>query len=154
MPQDADSTLYTIVDDELYEELCALEGQQVVQAAVWEDSLADGLSAAVEGAEASGAEAGAEAVSFDIDLYLEGGVFFELYSVACFPSLDGEPLIGQAAAAERLAGLVRQQATLAEVAVDEEENLVLVLRPRRGAPLYLAVGVWLLAEWDELPEAG
>ena len=45
MPQDTDSPLYTIVDDELYEELCALEGQQVVQAAVWEDSLVDGLAA-------------------------------------------------------------------------------------------------------------
>lgn len=135
--------IYTTVDDELYEELTQLADQLVVYVEVWEDSLADALS------EAPPIEV---ATTADIDLYLADGAYFELYGVLCLSDLDGDPLQGAARIKARLVDLVRQQVRLIEVAVDEEDALVLVLG-REGKPLlYLAVAGWLIDEWDELPD--
>lgn len=138
-----DLPLYTAVDDELYEELSQLAGQKVVLVEVWEDSL----SAALEGEEIDPVEQ----ASFDIDLYLADGAYFELYSAACFDSPDSDPWQGLEAVTERLAAVARQGATLQEVAVDEEDQLVLVLAYAGGKQLFLPVAAWLLEEWDELP---
>jgi hypothetical protein len=54
-------------------------------------------------------------------------------------------------ASERLAAIARQGAVLQEVAVDEDDQLVLVLSYSGGKQLYLPVAAWLLEEWDELP---
>jgi hypothetical protein len=141
--QPGDLPLYTTVDDELYAELSQLAGQKVVLVEVWEDSL----STALEGEEI----APQEQISFDIDLYLADGAYFELYSATCFDDPDSEPWQGLAAVSERLAAVARQGATLQEVAVDEEDQLVLVLGYSAGRQLYLPVAAWLLEEWDELP---
>ena len=53
---------------------------------------------------------------------------------------------------ERLATLVKSGARLNDIAVDEDDGLILVIGASGGQTLYLAVGAWLLAEWDELPE--
>jgi len=41
---------------------------------------------------------------------------------------------------------------LLEVAVDEEDGLVLVLGRGDQPDIYLQVGAWLLDEWEELPD--
>lgn len=140
---DKDLPLMTVVDDETYDELTALVEQRVVHVALWEDSLVDGLA---------GKPADAVQESFDIDLYLEDGVYFELYGVTCFDDPDAEAWQGQAASRTRLAALVKAGARLGDIAVDEEDGLILVLEAPSGKVAYLAVGAWLLAEWDELPE--
>ena len=141
---DKELPLMTVVDDETYDELMMLVEQRVVHVALWEDSLADGLVGGT-------AEATAQD-TFDIDLYLEDGVYFELYSVACFDDPDAEAWQGLAASGSRLAALVKAGARLSDIAVDEEDSLILVLAAPGGRVAYLAVGAWLLAEWDELPE--
>ena len=140
-----DVPLYTNVDDDLYDELTQLEGQKVVHVEVWEDSL----STALEGAEV----APQEQASFDIDLYLADGAYFELYSATCFDSPDGDPWQGLETAGARLTAAARQGAALQEIAVDEEDQLVLVLTYGGGKQIYLPVAAWLLEEWDELPGA-
>jgi hypothetical protein len=128
--------LYTTVDDELYDELAALAGQKIVYVEVWEDSLSSALE--VE------AEDQADQVTFDMDIYLADGAYFELYSTACYASLDDDPWLG-------LETVQKHGVYLDEIAVDEEDQLVLVLRYGDDEHLYLPVAAWLLAEWDELP---
>jgi hypothetical protein len=136
--------LYTEVDDELYEELAALAGEKIVHVEIWEESLGD-VMAGDEG-DASGQ------IGFDIDLYLEGGLYFELYSTVCYPTIEGEPLEGLSTVQSRLTSLVKSEVLLEEVAVDEEDALILVLAQRQKPQLYLLIGAWTVGEWDELPE--
>jgi hypothetical protein len=148
--------LFTTVDDETYAELNELAGQHVVHVAVWEDALDEALAemGAMTGAATEGETTGepADQTSFDLDVYLEEGAYFELYGVTCFPALDGEPWTGHAQVDQRLKALVGRRATLQEVAVDEEDNLVLILGKGKEQ-VFLLVGAWLLEEWDEFPEA-
>ncbi len=141
---DKDLPLMTVVDDETYDELMTLVEQRIVHVALWEDSLADGLAG--KPADASIQD------TFDIDLYLEDGVYFELYGVVCFDDPDADAWQGVAESAARLAALVKAGARLDDIAVDEEDGLILVLTTKAGQGVYLVVGAWLLAEWDELPE--
>jgi hypothetical protein len=140
---DADQ-LQTQVDDETYEELTALAGQRVLFATVWEDSLADAL------AELPAVDKGPSGV--DLDLYLQDGVYFELYGAHCYPDLDAKPIGDQTAVERHLASLVGTGLWLGEVAVDEDDGLVLVLTQSHQPILYLQVGAWILNEWEELPE--
>lgn len=142
MTKDEELPLYTSVDDELYAELSELEGQKVVFLEVWEDSLEEALDPAAEQAAPS---------SFDIDVYLADGAYFELYSAMCFDDLDGDPWLGLDPTRERLTGLAKRGATLDEIAVDQDDQLVLVLRYGHNQRLYLPAAAWLLDEWDELP---
>ncbi len=145
--EEGEVPLLTSVDDALYDELSDLTGQRVVHVALWEESLADAL-----------AEKSAEAeidperqTTFDLDLYLDEGVYFELYGVSAFTDLDAPPVTGADPMAKLLLTAVDQGVWLEEIAVDEEDNLVLILG-RQGVPtLYLTVGGWLLEEWEELP---
>jgi hypothetical protein len=145
MDKQDDIPLYTTVDDELYDELSQLAGQAVVFVEVWEDSLSSALESEAEQPE--------QQASFDIDLYLADGAYFELYSATCFDSLDGDPWVGLEDVSRRLTAAAKQKAVLEEVAVDEEEQLVLVLGYGQGRQVYLPVAAWLLEEWDELPES-
>ncbi len=157
---------YTSVDDEHYDELQTLLGQKIVFGAVWEDSLADALAArsgerpprpAPEPAPINAGDDELEELdeddgpTCDMDLYLEDGVYFELYSVAAYESLDAEPLPNRAAIEAALHALLQRQPSLGDVAVDEDDSLVLVLHAGPKPALYLAVGGWVLEEWDELP---
>ena len=149
MKRGADFTFYTAVDDELYDELSELVGQKVVYVAVWEDSLADALGSTNE----PGANGADEAAQFDIDLYLADGVFFELYGTQCFSDPDAPPWRGLEKCNRQLVSLLKRGLWLEEVAVTEDDDLVLVLG-QAGYPLvYLNVGGWLIEEWDELPDA-
>ena len=138
---------YTTVDDELYEELGELVGQKVVYFELWEDSLADELEADGESSEVS-----EEDTSFDLDLYLDDGIYFQLYSAAFFPNLESEPWQGQENVHKALRELMKNELVLSEVAVDEDDGLVLVFSQKNKPVLYCSVGGWLLEEWDELPE--
>jgi hypothetical protein len=141
---DKDLPLMTVVDDETYDDLMTLVEQRVVHVALWEDSLVDGLAGKPTDATAQD--------TFDIDLYLEDGVYFELYGVTCFDDPDAEAWQGLATTGTRLATLAKTGARLNDIAVDEDDGLILVLATPGGKIAYLAVGAWLLAEWDELPE--
>jgi hypothetical protein len=140
---DKELPLMTAVDDEMYDELMALVDQPIVHVALWEDSLADALGEQTVDA--------AQQSSFDIDLYLADGVYFELYGVACFDDPDAEAWQGLAESSARLASLVKAKARLSDIAVDEDDGLILVVAAADGRERYLAVSAWLLAEWDELP---
>ena len=134
--------LYTLVDDEQYEELSELASQQIVHASVWEESLADALEQNVPGDE----------VAVDLDLYLKDNVYFELYGTLCYTNIEGEPLGDRNEIEQHLRELIKGGLDLEEIAVDEEDGLVLVLGQRHQPVFYLQVGAWLLDEWEELPD--
>lgn len=137
--------LYTEVDSELYEQLADLAGEKIVHFEIWEESLGDVLDGEDEVPEGQ--------FGFDIDLYLESGIYFELYSTLCYPSIESEPLEGIATVQSRLSALAKGGVWLEEVAVDEENALILVLAQRHKPQLYLLIGAWSVGEWDELPDA-
>ena len=152
-PASDDGQLYTHVDDEQYEELSELNGQPIVHVSVWEEGLADSITSPQgDGGKASAASPD-DGVAADIDLYLRDGVYFELYGTLCYTDLDAPPLSDLAQIEQRLQRLVKAGLELEEVAVDEDEGLVLVLAQRHQPVLYLQVGAWLLDEWEELPES-
>lgn len=137
-------SLYTTVDDELYEELAELTDQKISHFELWEDSVIDALHETQTATD--------NQQYFDLDLYLADGVYFELYGTACYGDLESQPLQGLEVVHDRLTRLVQQGSRLMEVAVDEDDSLVLVLGEASTVQLYLVVGGWLLEEWDELPE--
>ena len=134
--------LFAQVDDDQYEQLCQLSGSPVVHAAVWEEALADALEPQPD----------PTTTAVDLDLYLRDGVYFELYGVMCYPRLDADPMRDLAAIEQFLHRCIADDLQLAEVAVDDEDALVLVLSQHEKPVLYLQVGAWLLDEWQELPE--
>ncbi len=147
MPQETpsanqDDQFFTAVSDEQYDELSQLNGSRVVFAAVWEESLIEALDN----------EPSDDVQAADIDLYLEQGVYFECYGVVCYPSLEGEPLASLAEIEQSLKRGIDGGLWLEEIAVDEDDSLVLVLARRHQPQFYLQVGAWLLEEWEELPD--
>lgn len=142
---DQELPLLTSVDDETYNELATLIGQRIVHVALWEDSLADALAEQTVDPAAQ--------TTFDLDLYLEDGVYFEMYGVACFDDPNADAWRGLEQTGARLTAFVTARARLGDVAVDDDDGLVLVLTTPAGRNSYLVVGAWLLAEWDELPDA-
>ena len=154
-----DGQLYTSVDDEQYDELSELNGQPLVHASVWEEGLADTMGAA-EATTASTSNhptpdnaAGSSETAADIDLYLRDGVYFELYGTICYTDPDAPPLTDRAEIEQHLQQIIKAGGVLEEVAVDEDDGLVLILAQRHNPVLYLQVGAWLLDEWEELPES-
>jgi hypothetical protein len=142
---DPSGQFFTSVDDEQYEELSGLVGERIVYTAVWEESVATAIA---DSTAAPLTDAGTAA---DLDLYLAAGVFFELYGVVCYTGLDEPPLENAEEIEARLSALVQSEATLGEVAVDEEDGLVLVITQGNMPALYLQIGAWILEEWEELP---
>ncbi|MCB0064013.1 MAG: hypothetical protein KDE19_17945 [Caldilineaceae bacterium] len=129
----------------MYDELADLAGEKVVHIELWEDALGDTID--------DQATDPTEQIAVDMDLYLDGGIYFELYGVICFPDPDAEPLVGFSTIAERLTRLVKQELWLDEVAVDEENTLVFILSQHHQPQLYLMIDGWSFAEWDELPSS-
>jgi hypothetical protein len=146
-----DGQLFTHVDDEQYDELSELDGQPIVHVAVWEDGLADAIS--FSDRDGTAAKTKDAEVAADIDLYLRDGVYFELYGTLCYADLDAPPLADLNQIEQSLQRLVKAGVVLEEIAVDEDEGLVLILAQRHRPVMYLRVGAWLLDEWEELPEA-
>lgn len=140
----SDLTLHTQVTDELFDEMGELLGARVVHAVVWPDLLADALVSAT-----SDSDSRAE---FDLDVYLEGSVYFELYGTLLFASLDTFPVQGYDSVRNALRNLIPDGLWLNEIAVDDEDQLVLVLGQQRRPLVYLVAGGWALDEWEELPE--
>lgn len=132
------------VTDEIYEELVdQLEGKRIVGVALWEESLADD--------EEARPEPDAREI-FDFDLYLDNRLYLELYGTLLFPDLDSDPLQGLEPVGTMLAQLVERNLWLNEVAVSEEDELVLILGYEHRPRLYLNVGGWTLDEWESLPD--
>jgi hypothetical protein len=151
-PSDApEGDIFTTVDDEAYDDLARLIGQRVVHAAVWEDSIADALESPDAETDPDTNAAGEDALA-DVDIYLKDGAYFELFGVAAFEALDQEQLPSGEMLHNWLTQRVANGLWLTDVAVDEEDALVLVLGDKRKPQLYLAIGAWTLGEWEELPE--
>lgn len=140
----SEAELYTTVSNKLYDDLSVLTGQRVAHVVVWEESLAD----AIEHVEVDMDEQ----ATFDLDLYLTDGVYFELYGVVCYQDPSADPLVGWDETGRILLSLVNRGIWLDEIAVDDEDQLVLILSHQRQPALYMVVGGWLLEEWDELPD--
>lgn len=136
--------MITTVSDEIFEDLSTLTGEKILSFTLWDESLTEALT----GEEVDPDE---QAVA-DIDLYLEGGVYFELYGSVCYPNPSQPPLSGLATIQQQLSTLVNGGLWLDEFAVDEDEQLVLVLKHNRQPAMYVVVGGWTMDEWDELPE--
>lgn len=152
MPVPRDLLFHTVVDDELYDEVCNLIGEPIVLASVWDDSLAAALASRASAAERAPEQATRDDEStFDLDLYLAGGVYFELYGVNLYETPDSAPIGDLETAQSRLHDLVRTGVSLGDVAVDEDDALVLVLHADNAPVLYLEIGGFVLEEWDELP---
>lgn len=135
--------LITSVDDATFGELLELERQRIVHIILWDESLADAFADIETDPELR--------TAFDMDLYLSEGVYFELYAASLYPSFDAAPVQGEEAMAGLLLPLVDAGLWMDEIAVDEEDSLVLILSTEDGSQLYLAIGGCLLEEWDELP---
>lgn len=155
-PRD-EGQLYTSVDDEQFNDLSELNGQPVVHAGVWEEGLAEsiastnsGYASASDTTQDDGTEDG---VAADIDLYLRDGVYFELYGTLCYTDLDAPPLADLAEIEQQLQEQLKTGLKLLEIAVDEEDGLVVILGRGKNPLFYLQVGAWLLDEWEELPES-
>ena len=150
-PRD-EGQLYTSVDDEQYNDLSELNGQPVVHVGVWEEGLAESMASTNSGYAAAddGTE---EGVAADIDLYLRDGVYFELYGTLCYTDLDAAPLADLGEIEQQLQQQLKAGLKLLEIAVDEEDGLVVILGRGKNPLFYLQVGAWLLDEWEELPES-
>lgn len=144
--------LYTQVDDEQYDELSELTGQVVVHIGVWEEGLAESIASTDSGYSSTG-ESTDEGIAADIDLYLRDNVYFELYGTLCYTDLDAPPLTSLVEIEQQLQQFLKVGGKLLEIAVDEEDGLVVVLGKGKKPHFYLQVGAWLLDEWEELPES-
>lgn len=143
--------IVTRVDDETYEELLQITGQKILHYILWEESLVDAL---IEANSAIQNETRADLTIsevFDIDLYLEGGVYFELYETSCFPQLDETALDDKERLDSQLRALINQGTWLDEIAVDEIDQLVFVCCQNHQPVLYILINGWVLDAWDELP---
>jgi len=138
-----DFDFFTTVDDEMYAELAELTGQKVVHLEIWDESLQDTLDGTPTDP--------ATQMAVDMDLYLDGGIYFELYGVLCYPDPEQEPLVGFSTIQQQLTKLLKQELRLDEVAVDEDNALIFVLSRQHQPQLYLMIEGWSFAEWDELP---
>ena len=74
-----------------------------------------------------------------------------MYGVLAYRNPDQDPLPDRETVARQLTALVKQGLWLDEVAVDEEDGLVLILSRARKPQLYLSISGWSVDEWDELP---
>jgi len=148
--------LYTHVDDEQFNDLSELNGQTVVHVGVWEEGLAESI-ASTNSNNAPSIDKSADemegGIAADIDLYLRDGVYFELYGTLCYTDLDAPPLANLAQIEQHLQQLLEAGLKLEEIAVDEEDGLVIILSQAKKPVIYLQVGAWLLDEWEELPES-
>lgn len=148
--------LYTTVSDEQFEDLMDLSGQQIVQTILWNDSMANALddADALDSDPQPSPTQTAETDNsvFDLDVYLKDGVYFELFGVQLYPSLDSEPLSGYDTVKAFLTELIAQGLWLDDLGVDEDDGLVLILCRQREPLLYIPAGAWFIDEWDELPD--
>lgn len=144
-----DMYIHTTVTDELYDEMAELEGLQVMGAALWEDSLSDAPEEEGEETEKVDPE---ERIFADMDLYLDENVQLELYEVAIYRSVDDDPTVGLTAIGTLLSQEIEKGLWLEEVAVDEDDQLVLIMTRSHEPQLYLNVGGWAISDWDELPD--
>lgn len=150
---DAGEQFFTAVSNEQYDELSQLEGMRVVYASVWEDSLVEALETGAMETQQPDTVQDEDLQAADLDLYLDEGIYFECYGVVCYPSLDADPLAPLGEIERTLAREVKRGLWLEEIAVDEDDSLVLVLTRNHRPLLYLQVGAWLLEEWEELPDS-
>jgi hypothetical protein len=135
---------HQFVTDELYNELLeTVEGQKVVGLALWEESLAD--------AEDEEVDPDAREL-FDFDLYLENQLYLEIYASYIFKDPNSDALRGLDQIGKMFSELIEEGLWLDEIAVTEDNELVLILSRSHQPLLYLNVGGWAIEEWETLPD--
>jgi hypothetical protein len=150
-PEDLEETdaismddLYTVLDDEVREDLDEMLGQTVVDVNLWEESIGD------EEGELPAAE---DRTYVDCDILFENGLVSELFIASVYPDPDGDPLKGLEPIAERLNGLIEQSLQLMEYdQADEEGGLALAFGDGDKVKLVIAANAWLISEWEEEEE--
>ncbi|MBX3000236.1 MAG: hypothetical protein KF893_17060 [Caldilineaceae bacterium] len=142
--QDEPEDFHQFVTDELYAELVErIEGHKVVGLALWEESLADDED---ENIDPRAREL------FDFDLYLENHLYLEIYAAYIFQDPSGDALHGLDPIGTMFSTLIEEGVWLDEIAVTEENELVLILSRNRQPLIYLNVGGWAIEEWETLPD--
>jgi hypothetical protein len=142
--EDQEPDFHQVVTEELYNDLVdTVEGEKVAGLALWEESLADD-----EGAEVSPDERDV----FDMDLYLENHRYLEIFAAYVFTDPEGDALRGLDQLGKMFSRLIERGLWLDEIAVTEDDELVLILSRNQQPQLYLNVGGWTVETWETLPE--
>lgn len=136
--------LRTEVTEEELKVLEGLEGKQLASLTLWSDSLAY----ADENEDQTPDE---ERYFFDCDLYFANHQLLELYGASLYLDPEDDPVQGMDLITNMLAAITEDGGTLAEVARDDDDGLVLVF-DATDAALVVAVSGWVLDTWDELPD--
>jgi len=131
--------------DELWQDLVALEGLPVAAITLWDNSVID--EAMPEGI------TNENRIFVDIDLFLVNQTKLELYGVMVTQDEDGIPIEGLDAIGNAITQHTQAGAELHEIAADEEEMMVLVIRNEAGDTLIFSVTAWLEDVWETLPAA-
>ena len=130
--------------DELWQEIVELEGISIASLVVWDSSLVDdSLDDPVTDE---------NRIYVDFELYLDDHMMLELYGAAVLEDEASDALVGFDNIGRTLSRLAEKGALIQEVAVDQEDRLVLVLENQKGQRLLTPVTAWLLTAWDILPE--
>jgi len=137
-----DDELFTVLDDEMREELDSMIGLKVVGLEIWEESLADEEEEAPIKAE--------ERVFFDCDLYLDDEIALELYVAAAYPDPDKDPIKGMEEIFKIVGTLSDDDLQILDYdQADEEGGLALAFGKGEEVRLILVAGAWMISEWEE-----
>ncbi|MCD6291304.1 MAG: hypothetical protein J7M34_12430 [Anaerolineae bacterium] len=142
-----DRLIQTDLNPLLFVQLQTLQGKSVQGLALWQNSIAD-----EELMELDGDVSPENRIFVDFDLYLEGHVLLEIYAATIYRDLDEAPIMGLDAISQALGDMTEQGTILSDVAMDDEDGLVLVLTTQDGVSLIIAPSGWALGHWDELPD--
>jgi len=130
--------------DQLWEELVELDGASIASLVVWDSSLVDdNLDDPVTDE---------NRIYVDFELYLDDQQLLEIYGAAVLRDESSDALVGFDNIGRTLGRLAENGALIQEVASDQDDRLVLILRDHKNRRLLTSVTAWLLTTWDALPE--
>ncbi len=143
MSKDEPQTHFKLTD-ELWEELSELEGLAIASLVVWDSSLVDdSLDDPVTDE---------NRIYVDFELYLEDRQLLEVYGAAVLKDETSDAMVGFDTIGRMLGRLAEHGALIKEIAVDQDEGLILILQDHKNRRLLTPVTAWLLTTWDTLPE--
>lgn len=130
--------------DQLWEKLVELDGASIASLVVWDSSLIDdNLDDPVTDK---------NRIFVDFELYLDDQQLLEIYGAAVLKDESSDALVGFDHIGRALGRLAENGALIEEVASDQDDRLVLILRDHKDKRLLASVTAWLLTTWDTLPE--
>lgn len=139
-----DPQIHFKLTDQLWEELVELDGAAIASLVVWDSSLVDdSLDDPITDK---------NRVYVDFELYLDDQQMLEIYGAAVLMDEASDALIGFDNISRALGRLAENGAMIQEVAADQENRLVLILKDHKNRSILTPVTAWLLTTWDALPE--